>query len=141
MVGAPSNAGPRSVARSGLPIAGGILAGGVALSALFATTGIGVPCPFLAVTGWQCPLCGGTRMGSALLHADVGSAFAANPLALMAGVVLVLLTLAWILELIGGPVVRPPRKLAEGLERVPTWVWLVLGGAVALAYTLLRNLV
>ena len=47
----------------------------LALSALFATTGFGLPCPFLALTGWQCPLCGGTRMGSALLHGDLVSAF------------------------------------------------------------------
>lgn len=135
-----SDARPRSAARSGLPVTAGILAGGLALSAMFATTGVGLPCPFLALTGWQCPLCGGTRMGSALLHGDVTAAFAANPLALVAVVVLGLLTLLWTVELLGGPAARPPRALARPLRRVPAWAWPVLGGTVALAYAVLRNL-
>jgi hypothetical protein len=141
MVAIPSDAGSRSAARSGLPVVGGILAGGLALSALFATTGIGLPCPFLALTGWQCPLCGGTRMGSALLHADLGSAFAANPVALLAVVVLVLLTLAWSVELLGGPAVRAPQPLAGLLRRIPPSVWLVVAAAAAIAYAVLRNLI
>ena len=140
MVAAPSDAQPRSAARSGLPVTAGILAGGLALSVLFATTGVGLPCPFLTLTGWQCPLCGGTRMGSALLHGDLVSAFVANPVALIAVVVLALLTLAWTVEVLGGPAVRPPRPLGRRLQRVPASVWLVLGAAVALAYAALRNL-
>ena len=50
---------------------GAFFAGGLALSALYATTGLGLVCPFRALTGWDCPLCGGTRMGAALLHGDV----------------------------------------------------------------------
>src|SRR4030095_11809237 len=61
---------------------GVFFAGGLALSALYATTGVGLPCPFRAITGWECPLCGGTRMGDALLHGDLGAAFEFNPLAL-----------------------------------------------------------
>ena len=141
MVAAPPDSRLRSAARSGLPVTGGILAGGSALSALFATTGIGLPCPFLALTGWQCPLCGGTRMGSALLHADLQSAFAANPATLVAVVVLVLVTLTWSVELLGGPAVRPPQALARRLRRLPASVWLVVAGAAAVAYAVLRNLV
>lgn len=140
MVAVPSDARPRSAARSGLPVTAGILAGGLAFSAVFATTGVGLPCPFLALTGRQCPLCGGTRMGSALLHGDVAAAFAANPLALVAVLVLSLLTVLWTVELVGGPTARPPGALARPLRRVPAWVWLVLGGAAALAYAVLRNL-
>ena len=62
---------------------GALFAGGLALSALYATTGFGFPCPFRAITGWDCPLCGGTRMGVALLHGDVQTAFLFNPLALI----------------------------------------------------------
>ncbi|HZA74073.1 MAG TPA: DUF2752 domain-containing protein [Propionibacteriaceae bacterium] len=141
MAAASSDAGPRSAARSGLPVTSGILAGGLAVSALFATTGIGLPCPFLALTGWQCPLCGGTRMGSALLHADLGAAFAANPLALVAVVVLVMLTLAWTVELLGGPAVRLPQRLSRRLRRVPTSLWLVAAAVAATAYAVVRNLV
>ena len=139
MVATLSSARPRSAARAGLPVTAGILAGGVALSATYATTGIGLPCPFLAITGWQCPLCGGTRMGSALLHGDVGSAFLANPVVLVGVVTLVVLSLLWTVELLNGPAVRPPRPLSRRLRQVPPWVWPVLGAAVALGYTLLRN--
>jgi hypothetical protein len=141
MVTAPQETGPTSAARSGLPVAGGILAGGLALSALFATTGIGLPCPFLALTGWECPLCGGTRMGGALLRGDLGSAFAANPVVLVAVAVLTLLSILWAVELLGGPAVRPPRDVARRVARVPVPVWLVLGAAAAVAYAVLRNLV
>jgi Protein of unknown function (DUF2752) len=129
-----------SAARSGLTVTGGILAGGLALSAVFAATGIGLPCPFLALTGWQCPLCGGTRMGSALLSGDLATAFAANPLALVVVAVLAMLSVLWIVELLGGPALRPPRPVVERLPRVPAAVWLVLGAAVAVAYAVLRNL-
>ncbi len=140
MVAAPSSARPRSAARAGLPVTAGILAGGVALSATFAITGIGLPCPFRALTGWQCPLCGGTRMGDALLHGDLWSALLANPVALGAVVVLTVLSVLWTVEILGGPAVRPPRRLGRQLDRVPGWVWLVVGAAVALGYTVLRNL-
>ena len=33
------------------------------------TQRLGLFCPFRALTGWDCPLCGGTRMGAALLTA------------------------------------------------------------------------
>jgi hypothetical protein len=140
MVAAPADAGRRSAARSGLPVAGGILAGGLALSAVLTTTGVGVPCPFLALTGWQCPLCGGTRMGSALLRGDLAAALSANPVALVAVVVLALLTVVWTVELVGGPAVRLPEPLARRLRRVPAAVWLVAAGTAAVAYAVLRNL-
>lgn len=38
------------------------------------------PCPFHALTGLQCPGCGGTRALHALLHGDVGAAVRFNPL-------------------------------------------------------------
>ena len=140
MVAAPSSARPRSAARSGLPVTAGILAGGAALSVAYATTGVGLPCPFRVLTGWQCPLCGGTRMGDALLHGDLWSAFLANPVVLAAVVVLTVLSVLWTVELLGGPAVRPPRTLSRRLRSVPAWVWLVAGAAVALGYAVLRNL-
>jgi hypothetical protein len=140
MVAVPSSARPRSAARSGLPVAGGILVGGAALSVVYATTGIGLPCPFRALTGWQCPLCGGTRMGNALLHGDLWSAFVANPVALVAVAVLAVLSVLWAVELLGGPAVRPPRAVSRRLREVPGWVWVVAGGVVALGYAVLRNL-
>ena len=38
------------------------------------------PCPILAVTGWQCPGCGGTRAAYSLLHGDLATAVRMNPL-------------------------------------------------------------
>ncbi len=126
--------------RPGLAISAGILAGGLALSAVYAATGIGLPCPLLALTGWSCPLCGATRMGSALLHGDLGAAFAFNPLALIGVAVLIGLTGLWAVQAAGGPAVRPPRALADWARRVGTSRWLVLGVLAATAYAVLRNL-
>jgi hypothetical protein len=133
-------AAPRSLARSGLVVASGLFAGGLALSALFATTGIGVPCPFLALTGWRCPLCGGTRMGAALLHGDLTGAFAYNPLTLGALIVLATLAVVWAIEVSGGPALRLPRRLTNRLQQVPAAGWLVPILLLAVVYTVFRNL-
>jgi hypothetical protein len=128
------------VARSGLAVVGGLFAGGLALSALFATTGIGVPCPFLALTGWQCPLCGGTRMGAALLNGDLAAAYAFNPLVLVALIGLGAVAVAWAVEFAGGPAVGPPRRVRRRLQRIPAVLWPLLAMLVAVGYTMLRNL-
>lgn len=128
------------MARPGLAVVGGLFAGGLALSALFATTEIGVPCPLLVLTGWQCPLCGGTRMGAALLHGDLAAAYAYNPLVLAALIALVALAVVWAVELAGGPAVRPPRGAAGRLRQVPAMAWLLLALLLAVVCTVLRNL-
>lgn len=57
-----------------------ILAGVGALYALETQTlGLFVPCPLHLLTGLKCPACGITTAILALLHGDVGAAFAANP--------------------------------------------------------------
>jgi hypothetical protein len=38
-------------------------------------------CPFLALTGMPCPLCGTTRAWDASLHGDLATAFRFHPLA------------------------------------------------------------
>ena len=113
---------------------------GLGLSAVYASTGLGVGCPFRAVTGWDCPLCGGTRLGGALLHGDVAAAFAYNPLVFVGLIVLAVLGVAWAVEAAGGPRVRPPAAARNRLRSVSPTGWLALGGIVATAYTLLRNL-
>ncbi|MDM8201837.1 DUF2752 domain-containing protein [Allofournierella massiliensis] len=56
-----------------------ILAGVGALYALETQTlGLFVPCPLHLLTGLKCPACGITTAILALLHGDVGAAFAAN---------------------------------------------------------------
>lgn len=77
---------------------GAFLAIGTGLSALYVVSGhqVGVPCPFKLITGWSCPLCGGTRMGAALMQGDLGTAFHYNPVALVG---LTALGLWWLLLL------------------------------------------
>lgn len=118
----------------------GFFALGLGLSALYATTGVGVSCPFRVVTGWDCPLCGGTRMGSALLHGDVAAAFAFNPVALVGIAVLGVLGVLWVVEALGGPVVRPPAGLRTRLVRTTQRQRLAAFFVVAIVYTVLRNL-
>jgi hypothetical protein len=118
----------------------GFFAAGLGLSALYATTGVGVGCPFRIVTGWDCPLCGGTRMGSALLHGDVAAAFAFNPVALVGITLLGVVGVLWVVEALGGPVVRPPAGVRQRLLRTTPRQRLVAFFTVAVVYTVLRNL-
>ena len=73
-------------------------------------------CGFLALTGWPCPLCGGTHACAALVQGDWAAAWAANPGALGLLLVLALLALQWALE------------GAAGWRRSRAWPW---GGAAA----------
>ena len=118
----------------------GFFAVGLGLSALYATTGVGVSCPFRVVTGWECPLCGGTRMGGALLHGDVAAAFAFNPVALVGIALLGVIGVLWVVEALGGPVVRPPAGLRRRLLRTTPRQRLTAFFTVAVVYTVLRNL-
>lgn len=127
-------------ATRGLGYLAGLAAGGVGLSALYALTGVGLPCPFRIATGWECPLCGGTRLGTALLHGDVVAAFAYNPVVLVGLVVLSVLGVLWTVEALGGPAVRLPARLASPLARVHPTQWLVVGLVGAAAFVVLRNL-
>lgn len=94
-------------------------------------TQIGMPCPILTLTGWQCPGCGSTRALYSLLHGDVVQAFTMNPLLLacyVSGALLVAMTVA---ERVSRP------RLATAFSR--TAIALL---ASAVVYTgLIRNLV
>jgi hypothetical protein len=131
---------PAFRAGRGLAYLGGFAACGAGLSALFALTGAGLPCPFLLATGWDCPLCGGTRLGAALLHGDVAAAFAFNPLVSLSLAVLTVLGVLWTIEVLGGPVVRLPARAAVPLASVRPSQWLVLGAVVAAVFVVSRNL-
>ncbi|WP_244156676.1 DUF2752 domain-containing protein [Actinomyces denticolens] len=52
-------------------------------------------CPTHRITGFWCPLCGGTRATAALLRGDLGTALAYNPFALATEVVAVLFVARW----------------------------------------------
>ncbi|HET7725311.1 MAG TPA: DUF2752 domain-containing protein [Propionibacteriaceae bacterium] len=108
---------------------------GLGLGAVHLLTGIGIPCPFRAVTGWLCPLCGGTHMAESLIRGDVVAAWAANPLALVVGVLAGVRAVGWMVEVVRDPHAPSRRWLP------PAWrgYSLVLALIVCVAYVLVRN--
>ena len=89
------------------------------------------PCPFKALTGLDCPGCGGTRAMHLLLNGHPGAALGLNVLAVVAVPLVLWWWTAWALPLLGGPAVRRP-----GLSR-RAWPWALAGLAV---FTVARNL-
>ncbi|HEY9291261.1 MAG TPA: DUF2752 domain-containing protein [Microlunatus sp.] len=124
----------------GLVGLGAFVAAGLALSGIYRTTGIGVPCPIRAFTGWQCPFCGATRMGAELMQGHLSAAFDYNPAVLIALVVLVVLGVVRLIGAIGGPTLRLPRPIAARVRRVPGWMWICVAAVAAVLYAVLRNL-
>lgn len=59
-------------------ISAAILVGGCAYALFCRRTGWGIPCPFHAVTGLNCPGCGVSRMLLSLLRLDFRAAFRHN---------------------------------------------------------------
>ncbi len=109
--------------------------GGLTLSALYAGTGLGLVDPLRALTGWWCPLCGGTRMGAELLHGHVAAAFGYNPLAFIGLIVAIGLGLVWTVESLGGPALRPP-GVVRRLTANRIWVGV---GVISLIFMIARN--
>lgn len=124
----------------GLKWLGGYAAFGLGVSVLYATAGVGLPCPFLALTGWECPFCGGTRLGSALLHGDIAAAFGYNPVVFISLVLGVVVGALWIVEALGGPRVRPPVGWQAALRRIRPVAWWIGLGVLTALYVVLRNL-
>ncbi|MEH3141996.1 MAG: DUF2752 domain-containing protein [Mycobacterium kyogaense] len=82
------------------------------------------PCPFKALTGWNCPACGGLRMTHDLLHGDLAAAWVDNAY--------VLIGLPLLLAFIVG-------RRARG-KALPTKPLLVVVAVTAIAWTVARNL-
>jgi len=80
-------------------------------------------CPFKALTGWNCPMCGGLRMLHDVLHADLAAAVADNVFLLVGLPMLA----AWIL----------PRRRQHPVLPIPA---VLTVAAAAIAWTVLRNL-
>ncbi|MGB0876127.1 MAG: DUF2752 domain-containing protein [Mycobacterium sp.] len=106
---------------------GAVVVGGLAYVGLgnpHSTSFVFPPCPFKALTGWDCPACGGLRMTHDLLHGDLAAAFVDNAFLLIGLPVL----LAWVL-------VR--RKRGEPVSTTPAVVMII---AAAVTWTVARNL-
>jgi len=136
MTGVPpitTSAAPGAAAR--LRAAATFGAVGLAVSGVHALTGLGIPCPWRALTHTLCPFCGATTMGSHLLQGDVAAAWASNQFVFVLLVVLAIACVVWTVELLGGRPLRLPAVLRD--QRV----WYVVGGVAALAFAIVRNLV
>ncbi|MET0757210.1 MAG: DUF2752 domain-containing protein [Mycobacterium sp.] len=81
-------------------------------------------CPFKAVTGWNCPACGGLRMTHDLLHGDFAAAVVDNVFLLVGLPALI----AWLLV-----------RWRRGQQLMPTSA-IVVVVAAAVTWTVVRNL-
>lgn len=93
------------------------------------------PCPFRSLTGIPCPTCGTTRAAAAMLNADLPGAFAANPLAAMAGLLFVVgaplaalwAAARWPLPVLSSPLARRTRFALAALVAA-NWLFLIGNG-------------
>lgn len=105
-----------------------VLIGAAPLSASAAS--LMPPCPFRSVTGLPCPTCGATHAVVALSRLDWMGALAANPLATIGVVALLLGGLAaGIAALLGRPLREPrwsPRlRWSALLLVIANWLWVL----------------
>lgn len=115
---------------------GGFAAVGGVLAAAHLLFGVGLACPLLTLTGFQCPFCGATRAGGALARGDLGAAWQFNALVVAVVPVLAGCAIAWLVELAGGPALRPPR-IVRPLTQSKLYV---VVGVVAVIFMVVRNL-
>ncbi len=87
-------------------------------------------CLFHQTTGLLCPGCGALRASHQLLHGHLATAFRFNPMLIVS-----LPVLAW---LGGRYALQRARKQPASLGVRPVWLW--LGLAVLLVFSVLRNL-
>lgn len=81
-------------------------------------------CPFKALTGWDCPGCGGLRMTHDVLHGDLSAAVVDNVFLLVGMPLLaVWLVVRW--------------RLGRKLMPVAAWISVV---AAAILWTVVRNM-
>lgn len=107
--------------------AGGVMAGGLAYVGLgnpHSQSFVFPPCPFKALTGLNCPACGGLRMTHDVLHGDFTAALFDNAFLLIG----LPLLFAWVL-------VR--RATGKPISTTPTLVVIVVA---AVTWTVVRNL-
>ena len=127
----PSFARLRGVMNFAATTAAGLIAAGVVASVDPNQPGHYPTCPFLWISGYYCPGCGSLRASHDLLHGDVTSAFARNPLALALLPAVLAAWVLWGLRL-AGVTAWSPTKIKPG------WIWTLL--AVVLLYWAARNI-
>lgn len=95
------------------------------------STTIFPPCPFLHITGWQCPGCGGTRSMFSLLNGDIITSLQMNPI-VVAGYLSVILALV-------GVVVG--RRGSERAANLLYWAAAAIAIGATVWSMLIRNLI
>ena len=106
-----------------LALLGCILVGGVVLY-LYSPESLRIPrCPFLQLTGWQCPGCGSLRGIHALLHGNIVRVLQLNVMLIPALLYLALLVM---LELTRPHSVRAERLYRRFSGRTASWIIFVL---------------
>lgn len=131
----PATSLPAFSPRSALARVAAVGSVGAGITAVYVVTGRGITCPSLQL-GFLCPFCGGTRMAAAVVHGDLAAAFAWNPFLFVGMVVLGLASVAWVVELVGGPAVRLPARLGAVTQSRVYWVV----GVSAVLFAVARNL-
>ncbi|WP_296928820.1 DUF2752 domain-containing protein [Porphyromonas sp.] len=106
-----------------LALLGCMLVGGVVLY-LYSPESLRIPrCPFLQLTGWQCPGCGSLRGIHALLHGNIVRVLQLNVMLIPALLYLALLVM---LELTRPHSVRAERLYRRFSGRIASWIIFVL---------------
>lgn len=93
--------------------------------------GQGLTCPFHALTGLWCPICGSSRSLYSLLHGEVRASFMHNPLFLVVLPVVAWQWVAWMSLSVGGPSLPHLRA---------TRAVLITGLSLVLGFWVVRNL-
>jgi hypothetical protein len=88
-------------------------------------------CLFHATTGLNCPGCGALRAAHQLLHGNLGSAWALNPLLVLLSPWLAWMSFASLARALTGRAFRRPFTH-------PRWMWVLL--AILIAFGVCRNL-
>lgn len=89
-------------------------------------------CPFKALTGWDCPLCGGLRSVNDLGHGDLGAAAHSN--LLFVGLLLPLAVVLWAAAVRRGWTGRGDPLSPRAISRLTITL-----SVVAVAFTVFRN--
>ncbi len=128
-VSSKSVGGNRNVFLSLLAV--GVMLAGVLFAFNPAEHGFFPGCFFRVLTGWDCPGCGGLRATHQLLHGNLRSAFALNPLLVLALPLAGFFGARFLLARFTGRKPRPPWPSAH-------WIW--VAAAVVVAFGVMRNL-
>lgn len=83
-------------------------------------------CPFLLLSGFYCPGCGGLRAVHHLAHGDLAGAWDLNPLVTLSIPVAVALWVGWLVATLRGrPPWTPSTRMVSGLAIVVVAFWVL----------------